>query len=69
MEEKKRFRSWLAAMLLFSLLSAAAVFFFPAYRPSGVYEAISSGAYLSGSTWRREKAGGSGCRFMKMGAL
>ena len=48
MEEKKRFRSWLAAMLLFSLLSAAAVFFFPAYRPSGVYEAISSGAYLYG---------------------
>lgn len=35
MEEKKRFRSWLAAMLLFSLLSAAAVFF---SRPTGLPE-------------------------------
>lgn len=48
MEEKRISRGWLAAMLLFGLLAAAAVVFFPAYRPSGVYEAVSSGKYLYG---------------------
>ena len=42
MEKRKIPRGWLAAMLLFGLLAAAAAVIFPAYRPSGVYEAVSS---------------------------
>lgn len=48
MEKRKIPRGWLAAMLLFGLLAAAAAVIFPAYRPSGVYEAVSSGKYLYG---------------------